>query len=321
MRRVANAALTSYDVGPARLSLIAHLENTTFRVDAAGGRRFLLRIHRTTGSPWHPRRSAAEVRSELQWLHALRATAGLPVPEPVPARDGSPLAIVEVPGLAGPRVCVLFRWLTGRFLNTSLTPTHLERVGRAMARLHAHATSFRPPPGFVRWRREDLTEAVCAPLVRTVGRSCGAAAADLVVTVVEGVRRAQEAIGSSREAYGLIHGDLHQENYLFARGHVGIIDFDDCGWGHLLADFATTLSELDDRSGAAELRAGLLRGYCEIRPLPAGFDEHLPAFLALRQLQLTLWVIEQRDHPAFERWEADAHEGLDALRALVPRLG
>lgn len=33
---------------------------------------------------------------------------------------------------------------------------------------------------------------------------------------------------------GLIHGDLHQENYLFCRGAVGAIDFDDCGYGHFL---------------------------------------------------------------------------------------
>jgi Ser/Thr protein kinase RdoA (MazF antagonist) len=61
---------------------LAHLENTTFRVETAGGERYVLRIHRTNGSPFHPPRSAAEVRSEAIWLAALRRETSLAYPRP-----------------------------------------------------------------------------------------------------------------------------------------------------------------------------------------------------------------------------------------------
>jgi hypothetical protein len=40
----------------------------------------------------------------------------------------------------------------------------------------------------------------------------------------------------------------------------------------------------------------------------------------LRLLKLTLWFIEQRDHPSFPDWQADARSGLDELRMLVGSL-
>ncbi len=319
LRGLASAALAAYSIGPARLSPLAHLENTTFLVEARGGR-YVLRIHRTTGAPWHPARRAAEVRSELQWLDALRRETDLAVPEPVSTRDGSPLTVVESAGVPEPRVCVLLRWVGGRFLSTSLTASHLVRVGRLMAQLHTQAMGFTPPDGFVRWHREDLSEDVSGAIEQMVGDCCGSEDAALVATVLEGVRRTQRALGEGAEAYGLIHGDLHQENYLFDGGRVGIIDFDDCGWGHLLADFATTLSEVNGRPDTAALHAGLLRGYQELRPLPAGFDECLPAFLAYREVQLTLWVLELRNHPAFGDWQRLAGEGFELLRTLAPQL-
>jgi len=95
LRRLAETALAAYGFQPARLVPLAHMENTTFQVDSPGGERYVLRIHRTTGSPFHPARSAAEVWSEMSWLSALRCETGLAVPEPVPTADGSLLTVAE----------------------------------------------------------------------------------------------------------------------------------------------------------------------------------------------------------------------------------
>jgi Ser/Thr protein kinase RdoA (MazF antagonist) len=303
-----------------RLTLLAHLENTTFRVDAHDGGRFVLRVHRATGAPLHPRRGEAEVRSELLWLDALRREAGLTVPEPVPTRDGAPLVVAEVPGVPAARVCVLLRWVAGRFVDAGLTPAHLARVGRFMARLHAHAAGFTPPAGFERPRVGAISEEVRAYVAGPVAEHVGREGAALLAAVLDRVGRARRALGEGPAAFGLIHGDLHQENYLFDGDRVGAIDFDDCGWGHHLLDFAVVLSELRGRPDHAALRDGLLRGYQEVRPLPEGYGWHLPAFLAMRELQLTLWFLEQRHHPGFEEWEEEVRGGLDELRAFAARL-
>src|SRR6266516_4510734 len=92
LRHLAVRALGAYPLADPELRLIAHGENTTFRVDATthDGRRdrFLLRVHRPARHGRHVD-SAAAIRSELAWLTALRADTDLSVPEPVRTIDGN----------------------------------------------------------------------------------------------------------------------------------------------------------------------------------------------------------------------------------------
>lgn len=94
MRRLAAKAITAYDVCDPRLELIAHGENTTFRVIARDSNletvptagemdgHYLLRVHRPTR---HGRNVDSEmaIASELQWLMALRADTSRRVTAPV----------------------------------------------------------------------------------------------------------------------------------------------------------------------------------------------------------------------------------------------
>jgi Ser/Thr protein kinase RdoA (MazF antagonist) len=320
LRRLAVEALATYEIRPARLVPIGHMENTIFRVETPDGEPYVLRIQRTTGSPFHPPRSADEVRSEMAWITAVRRETGLAVPEPVPTAEGAPLTIIEVEGVPAPRACVLFRWQPGRFLDAGLTPSHLERVGEFTARLHAHAVGFEPPAIFSRGRIEDVSSEAAEYATGLVGEECGREAASLVESVMELVGRAQRELGTGPDVFGLIHADLHQENYLFDRGRVRAIDFDDCGWGHFVYDLAVTLSELQHLPDSAALRTGLFRGYRAVRPLPPEHERYVEVFTALRVLKLTLWFLEQRDHPAFAGWEADVRDGLEDLGKLADRL-
>lgn len=320
LRRLAEDALVEYGIDCSRLVPLAHAENTTFRVDTPSEERYVLRIHRTTGTPFHPPRSLAEVWSETTWISALRRGTGLAVPEPVPTVDGSLLTLVASESVPEPRICVLFRWGPGRFLDAGLTPSHLERVGGFIARLHDHALGFVPPAGFERWRIGDLSGEVTAYVASIVGERYGSGATSIVEVVMDLVEQARRELGTGPEVFGLIHADLHQENYLFHRGEVRAIDFDDCGFGHFAYDLAVTLSELRERSNYAIFRAGLLRGYRAVRPLPVEHERYLEVFHGLRLMQLTLWFLEQRDHPAFPDWEAEVREGLADLGTLAGRL-
>src|SRR3954451_2148203 len=89
LRRLAIAALAAYDIAEPRLTALMHGDNTTFRVDLAGGERYVLRIHRSSG------KTPEVVRSELLWLAALQQQAELIVPSPIHTRAGELLTIAR----------------------------------------------------------------------------------------------------------------------------------------------------------------------------------------------------------------------------------
>jgi Ser/Thr protein kinase RdoA (MazF antagonist) len=321
LRRLVQAALASYGLSGARVQLLAHGYNTTFMVVAPGAQRWVLRVHRSE-------RRADMIRAELQWLAALH-TAGLRVPEPAATESGDLVVTAVDPGVPDPQLCSLLRWIPGRFLDDGLTPAHLAQIGGLMAQLQQHGAQFQRAPGWSRppvgyatslARREpDLwgpaAEAHAADLAGTIYGPQGAAA-------VEGafarVREARATLGQGPEVYGLIHADLHQENYLFDQGAAAAIDFDDCGMGYYLYDLAVTLAELYHRPDYPALRSALLEGYARIRPLPAAHEPLIETFMAYRDMQGMLWLIEEREHPAFrEGWRAESTHLFERLQGWL----
>jgi Ser/Thr protein kinase RdoA (MazF antagonist) len=327
LRRLAENALAGYDLPPARLTLIAHLYNTTFRVDTDTGQCFMLRIHRAGTH------TVETVGSELEWLAALRRDTTLEVPEPVPARTGALLTSAIAPGLPRQHICVLFRWLPGKVLSRSLTPAHMVRVGAFMARLHEHTARWVPPPGFTRgrvdypvdaarWLPDPFAPDVAGYVRDLVAETLSPGEAMPVTEALAKVRAAEEALRTSEKsgppAFALLHADLHYRNLLFAGNTVKAIDFDDCGFGPHLYDHAVMLSELLDRDGYPALRAGLLAGYRAVRTLLPEHEAQLDTFIALRQVQDALWVLEWRIHPALgPDWKDQARRSLARLPALL----
>jgi Ser/Thr protein kinase RdoA (MazF antagonist) len=281
--------------------------------------------------------TAATVASELAWLDALHRDVRLGVPVPVATLDGQ--IVIEVGGgdLPGSRVAALFRWLDGRFVDAGLRSAHAGAIGRLMAALQDHAASWTATKGFERPRVDTLTtpgkvaSIASVPLDGEVpAHDDEGAAAELVAGLVSQqdsgtvrdavaiVRRTTAALAADGEGTGLLHADLHQDNVLFAAGTAKAIDFDDCGWGFWLYDLAVPLLELQGRPAYPVLRDALLAGYGARRPLPRDADRHIAAFMLLRRLQLLLWIIESREHPAFrDEWQPWAREELDALRVAL----
>jgi Ser/Thr protein kinase RdoA (MazF antagonist) len=325
MRRLAQAALEAYELPPMRLTLMVHRYNTTFRVDTADGARYVLRIHRA-GTP-----AVETVWSELEWLAAITRDTALEVPAPIATRSGSLLTVAEVGGVVAPHICVLFRWLPGKQIRRGLTPGQMERVGELMAQLQNHAAQWQRPDGFVRgrvdypvksaqWEDDPLASYILAEIHALVAEGLSEAEATHVTSILEGVRAVEEKLGRGADVFGLIHADLHYFNLLFEGGVVRAIDFDDCGFGYLLYDFAVMLNEVLDWENYPALRAGLLAGYRRVRALPAEHEACIDAFIALRQVQDALWVLEERTHVAIaEGWEVDVRKRLARLAAWQAR--
>ena len=285
------AALAPWGLQDADVRFVAGRENRVFRACSARGE-FALRLKR----PGY--RSDAELLSELQWLEAMDR-AGMCVPRPALSLRGRLLEVVD-----DQRVDLL-SWLPGRPLGASREPLDLDNVeavfrqlGRETARLHRASDEWARPAAFTRrawdvdgllgetplWGRFWENPTLEAPTRRLL-EDFRAAASRLL-------RHHAHALD-----YGLIHADLVRENVLVDGGRIAMLDFDDGGFGYRLFDLATTLLKNLAEPNHEDLKAALLAGYEEERPLDL---ELLDLFIALRASTYVGWIVPRMSEKGAE---------------------
>lgn len=315
LRELAKEVLKAHGLQDARLSLIQHWLNTTFRVDV-GKARFALRIQRTGLA------NAALVRSELQWLVALKQEAGVAVPEPVLTPDGQLFLRLQVEASGEPRFCTLFKWLDGRFLGRSRTPEHARLAGGLLAKIHRHSETFVPPEGFFRptWDSSAMMGSVLdVDLTRckTVMRPDDWAVVEEMGRLVE---ERMDAMERSPLTFGMIHGDFHQENYLFHGHNTGVIDFDLCGWGYYLYDIAVSFSTIVGRNpNYAALRNAFLDGYLAGRYFDLSDQNKatIEMFIAARKMARALALAGTIGMPGWEGSESRVLSEVEYVRRYL----
>ena len=315
MRTAARVALASYGLESARVRLLSHFCNTTYAVEPAGGGRRALHLYRYIDESIPIDRRSEWIESELWWLEQVRSSLGIASPKPVPNGAGESVTWVEFGREKLP--CVLFEWVDGRVVKAGLRPSHMRQVGHLTARLHDMSSGMDVPAFVLRGqvdRLDDPAQAAIVKSFRDFRTSEGAAMARRAIHVVID---AMDRVATSPDVYGLIHADIHHNNFLFHRGEVALIDFGDCGWGHYLYDLAVTLSPLKNHCRAGELRQALFEGYREIRPLS---DEHaglVAVFEILRDMQDLAATIRDRDDPSMARWTEAIGDSYESLRRRV----
>ncbi len=283
-RKIAEVALTCYDLDIARLTFIRDFDNTTFRVGTlskTSQARFLLRIHK----PHDPiRHSVAGVRSELMWLGALRRDTDVVVPEPIPNQHGDFITEVKVDGVPESRPCTLMRWLSGRFVTQSRTRLHCIKMGKLLAQLHRHSEQWVQPTTFMRpkWDSESLKKAI--DNLRPENHYRRVSQDDFLIFEACGQRVLErlKQLGEGRAVFGVIHHDLHSRNCVFHKGEARPIDFDACGFGYYFYDFLVTLYDFSSCE-----RHAFFDGYSSVRALSAGYASDVETFWVMR------WVHEK----------------------------
>lgn len=303
--QIATAALDHWGVSDPAPRLIKRRENAVFEVRTADGAPAALRIHR------HGYNNDAAVHSELLWMAHLGG-AGIPVPKPIPDRQGRLLVEFRVDTSPETWRIDMLSWMSGRQLGETgvpldMTPDALERVfyrlGATAAQLHAASDSWRRPADFTRrawnldgllgdsplWGRFWELEALDADQRRLIARARESARDDL--------RQFAEAGGD----YGLIHADLVRENVLVAEDGVQLIDFDDAGFGWRIFELATALQKNREEPHYPAIERSLVSGYRSIRALPDVELARLPLFMLLRSLTYLGWIRTRQGEPGSEQ--------------------
>lgn len=288
LEAVANAALDFWDLPrDARPTLVNRAENSTFIVDAAGMERRILRLHRKN---YH---SLEAIRSELAWTAALRGSGTVDTPEAIPGKDGHAVQAARVGASSELQYFVMFEFAEGRNPDESQPLDEIfEWLGETSGRLHQHAFAWNRPAGFARptwdcdavfgrnpkWGRWQNAPNVSSGVARLLARAQGV------------IEQRLHAFGKAATRYGLIHADMRLANLLADGNRTVLIDFDDCGFGWHLYDFAASVSFIEDSPQMPALKQAWTAGYRRVRPLSDAEAKELETFIMFRRLALLAWV-------------------------------
>ncbi len=274
------------------VALIVVSENVTFRVRCAGLPRLVVRL----GRPGYV--DLAEVRSELQWVEALRRDINLPTPSPARGADGELVQSLRAPD-GSEWTAVAFDHVTGVVLEDLPDFTaHFTEIGALTRRMHEHSRAWEAPIGFRRgrWGTDELVGAAArfgdwraAELSAREGSTLERAESVAKNALIEAT-----AAGNSHH-FGLIHGDLRPSNVMVAEdGSATVIDFDDCGYGYYLYDFAAAITFYEHRPSVLQMARAWFQGYSGSESLPTASLRAANALSMLRRLTMLGWATTHR---------------------------
>ena len=260
--------------------------------DVASGRRTQLRLVRERPD------TGTRLASEMAWLTHLAHAHALPVPRPLPWRDGGLVSPTLYATDGAPWRAVACSWVAGRHIGRGLTPSHLRRAGALVARLHGAngdipdgITAARPT-----WWIPRLFE--LATSLRDVVEERGPLPPSVPPALAVALREATAALQGQHAALpdspahvGLIHTDAHWQNMRWTADRLGLVDFEDCATGRFMLDIACCHDRVRERHDSAALLDALLAGYDAVTPLPSGYADDLRVMRAFRRLDYAGWVL------------------------------
>lgn len=294
LRTIVVESLCQWDLPTnSRVALLTVSENATFVVsDSHGQHLCVIRVHRPH---YH---TLAEIESELRWIESLRAGNIVATPRPIPLLRGGWIATFQDGGET--RHMVAFDFMPGVEPSTDQAlSAGFHQLGRITAKLHEHARQWERPPSFVRkiWNFETTIGAnphwgqwEKCPGLTSDGYS-------VLRDTVELIDRRLKQYGESSSRFGLIHADLRLANLLVGNEQLAVIDFDDCGLGWYVYDFASAISFVEEDSQVPDLLQAWLSGYRQVSELSDEDESLIPTFIMLRRLMLTAWLATHSETP------------------------
>jgi len=251
----------------------------------------------------------SEARRELDVLLFLRAQ-GFACPQPLADRQGRYLH--DYKG----KMVSLYPQLAGRtFSEAQLTPALLEKVGHALASLHALGQGYKNE-NENRFSFERVSE-----LYQEVKEKLLPYFRHLVHTLDDEIAHQQE-YREEKLPKGIIHGDLFADNLLFRGGKVaGVLDFAAACDGKFIYDLATAVNALcyaEERYRIERFEA-LLKGYQSIRMLSLAEWDAFPNELRFSAFRFTVTRLKDfflRPMDGRTRVNKDFREFFERLQVL-----
>lgn len=249
--------------------------NDIYLIVTETGERYVFRLSH------HRARGVADVRSETDFISHL-ARSGVPVAEPVQARDGA--LFVRGSSPEGVREGVLFRALKGRVPDMG-SIADARANGATLAMLHNAAETHRAVAPLYKL---DLDHLLRRPMARvqafqsTIGAEANAELESIAARTAERIET------SDHLTWTHCHGDCHGFNARISdAGQAAFFDFDDGGPGYLAYDLSVFLwAKVSFGRTLHAMWDAFVDGYRTVRPITPEDFEAAHAFVIVRHIWL-----------------------------------
>ena len=296
---VAQASLDNWPIEVSSVELISVSENVVFRVIDIHERPYVLRVHRPG---YH---TLDELKAEHIFTEALHE-ADIQVPRPVQTRAGDAYVTMPLPNDAETRHIGMYHWVEGRILSEylkekdhdpALVKLWYGRAGALMARMHRVAETFSPPASFTRHALDADGMMGEAPFWGRFWDNAQLSSTE--ARYLEGLRNKilsiLQSLPTDSTTYGMIHADLHSNNFLINGDKLHVIDFDDSAFGWYQFDIAVALASPVHDEKAIDWDV-MFEAYQKERPVPDTFFDNVPLFKLVRTLNSIGWVMDRPEH-------------------------
>jgi Ser/Thr protein kinase RdoA (MazF antagonist) len=252
--------------------LINVSENFTYRIENPSGFKAILRVHREN---YHSRRS---IECELTWIDALSKSGLIETPSYFFGKDGSAIQECSIDNIIGSRYLVLFHFVSGSAPEENKNlDTLYEKLGRLAGTCHNHVLSWEKPDNF-----ERLTWDIDTIFGSNALWGNWRLAPEVTKEVQDKLERVELKIrgrlldyGKSEKRFNLIHADMRLANLLIDQESTRLIDFDDCGFGWFMYDFASAISFIEDSPMVSFFKSSWIKGYKSVRELSVEDEKKL----------------------------------------------
>jgi Ser/Thr protein kinase RdoA (MazF antagonist) len=277
-----------------KLSLLCISENATFlATDPSRDEPVVFRVHRPG---YH---SQKEIISELQWIEDIRANRIVDTPCPLKTIENNLVASFQHGDEQ--RYVVAFEFMQGSEPEESDDLAQgFYQLGEITARLHQHASQWITPADFSRKIWDFETTLGSHPHWGDWRAALGldSDGKNQLDGCINLLAQQLDDYGSSPDRFGLIHADLRLANLLVEDDdRLSVIDFDDCGFGWYMYDFAAAISFIETSPQIPALQQTWVEGYRSIASLSSEDETAIPMFIMLRRILLTAWIASHAETP------------------------
>jgi Ser/Thr protein kinase RdoA (MazF antagonist) len=220
-----------------------------------------------------------EVKAELDWLQYLSENDA-PVEHVITSRNNNLVETVETN--AGTISVVCFEWAPGHLVTREdFSPELFQTWGEAVGMMHRLTKDYTPPTQAskrIQWFEDPYLNRDLIPSDQ-----------NLVLQRFDTLIDYFKSRPATRDSYGLIHQDVHQDNLFLDGKRLTVLDFDDSVFGFFIFDIANALGfsiwekpeNMNNNQFADFYLKYFMKGYQKENRLEESWVEDLPKALKL----------------------------------------